>query len=64
MYDRLAHALGDARTLRKRLLALETEGIILRRVLSQIPPWVEYELTEKGRTLNQVIESIAHWGRR
>lgn len=65
-FNRLAQALGgvNARTLKKRLVALEREGIILRRVLSQIPPWVEYELTEKGRILNRVIDSVAHWGHR
>ena len=65
-FNQLAHALGgvNSRTLRKRLLALETEGIIVRRVLSEIPPWVEYELTEKGRTLNEVVEAVAHWGHR
>lgn len=65
-FNQLAHALGgvNSRTLRKRLLALEAEGVIVRRVLSQIPPWVEYELTQKGRTLNQVIEALARWGRR
>ncbi|MCL5290978.1 MAG: winged helix-turn-helix transcriptional regulator [Actinobacteria bacterium] len=29
-----------------------------------IPPWVEYELIEKGLALNSVIESMADWGRR
>lgn len=64
-FNQLAHALGgvNSRTLRKRLLSLETEGVIKRRVLSQIPPWVEYELTEKGRTLNEVVDAVAHWGR-
>lgn len=65
-FNQLAQSLGgvNSRTLRKRLLGLEREGIILRRVLSQIPPWVEYELTQKGRTLNRVVEAIAQWGRR
>jgi DNA-binding HxlR family transcriptional regulator len=65
-FNQLAHALGgvNSRTLRKRLLTLEAEGVIQRRVLSQIPPWVEYELTKKGRTLNQVVEALDHWGRR
>lgn len=65
-FNQLAHALGgvNSRTLRKRLLALEAEGIIVRRVLSEIPPWVEYELTEKGQTLNEVVEAVVHWGRR
>lgn len=65
-FNELSHALGgvNSRTLRKRLAALEAEGILLRRVVSQIPPWVEYELTEKGRTLNSVIEAVDRWGRR
>lgn len=65
-FNELAHALGgvNSRTLRKRLMALEAEGILLRRVVSNIPPWVEYELTEKGRTLNTVIEAVDRWGRR
>ena len=65
-FNELAHALGgvNSRTLRKRLAALEAEGMLLRRVVSQIPPWVEYELTEKGRTLNGVIEAVDRWGRR
>lgn len=65
-FNELAHALGgvNSRTLRKRLAALEAEGMLVRRVLSQIPPWVEYELTAKGRTLNSVIEAVDRWGRR
>jgi DNA-binding HxlR family transcriptional regulator len=65
-FNELAHALGgvNARTLRKRLAELENEGILRRHVVSHMPPWVEYELTEKGRTLNEVIEAVARWGRR
>jgi DNA-binding HxlR family transcriptional regulator len=65
-FNQLAQALGgvNARTLRKRLAALEAEGVIQRRVLSHIPPWVEYELTHKGKALNHVIEALARWGRR
>ncbi len=65
-FNELANELGgvNSRTLRKRLAALEAEGILKRRVLSQIPPWVEYELTEKGHTLNGVIAAVDRWGRR
>lgn len=65
-FNELAHVLGgvNSRTLRKRLAALEAEGILQRHVLSHIPPWVEYELTEKGHTLNSVIGAIDRWGRR
>lgn len=64
-FNELLHALRDIspRTLCGRLRALEREGIVTRHVRNQIPPWVDYELTEKGRALHAVIDSIAAWGR-
>lgn len=64
-FNELLHALGDIspRTLCGRLRALEQEAIVVRSIKNHIPPWVEYELTEKGRALNAVIDSIAAWGR-
>jgi DNA-binding HxlR family transcriptional regulator len=63
-FNELSRALGSvsSRTLCCRLRALEEEGILVREVKTTIPPWVEYELTEKGRALNAVIDSIAAWG--
>ena len=46
-----------------QLKALEEDGIITRTVYAEIPPRVEYELTQEGQTLMPVIESIAQWGR-
>lgn len=65
-FNELAHRCGgvNSRTLRERLRVLEEEEIVVRHVVNTIPPWVEYELTEKGHGLNSVIESIAAWGRR
>jgi DNA-binding HxlR family transcriptional regulator len=65
-FNELSHRLGgvNSRTLSDRLRLLEEEGIVTRHVIHTIPPWVEYELTEKGRDLNSVIESIAAWGRK
>jgi DNA-binding HxlR family transcriptional regulator len=65
-FNELAHRVGgcNSRTLRERLRSLEEEAIVVRHVLHTIPPWVEYELTDKGHALNGVIESIADWGRR
>jgi len=65
-FNELSQALGglNARTLSARLRTLEAEGILERQLRSSIPPWVEYELTEKGRALNAVIESMAEWARR
>jgi DNA-binding HxlR family transcriptional regulator len=65
-FNELAHRVGgcNSRTLRDRLRSLEEEEIVVRHVVNTIPPWVEYELTEKGHALNSVIESIAAWGLR
>ena len=38
------------------------DGIILRHQFNEIPPHVEYSLTEKGRTLSNVLLAIADWG--
>lgn len=64
-FNEIGHALGgvNPRTLRERLRGLEEEGIVERRVLSSIPPWVEYELTEKGRALSGVMEAMACWAK-
>ncbi|MED0673700.1 helix-turn-helix domain-containing protein [Aneurinibacillus aneurinilyticus] len=50
------------RTLSMRLKELENEGIILRVIYSEIPPHVEYSLTEKGQTLRPIFEAMKDWG--
>ena len=64
-FNELSRAVGavSSRTLCCRLRSLEEQGILVREVKNTIPPWVEYELTEKGMALNAVIDSIAHWSR-
>ena len=51
------------RTLSLRLRSLEEEGIVARRTFSEVPPRVEYALTEKGRALVPIIESMRSYGR-
>ena len=50
------------RTLSLRLRALEDEGILERRTFPEVPPRVEYALTEKGRALVPIIESMRSYG--
>jgi DNA-binding HxlR family transcriptional regulator len=46
------------------LKQLEDDGLILREVFTTKPPLkVEYSLTEFGKTLIPVLDSIAKWGR-
>jgi DNA-binding HxlR family transcriptional regulator len=50
------------KTLSARLRALESNGIIARRVDAGPPVRVEYSLTAKGRAFRRVAESIHRWG--
>ncbi|MFF2480722.1 winged helix-turn-helix transcriptional regulator [Paenibacillus sp. NPDC058071] len=45
-----------------RMKELEAQGIVKRTVFPEMPVRIEYELTEKGRELQPVIESIQKWG--
>lgn len=62
----LQDALGGANsaTLSQRLKLLEDEGLIDRRMVSEVPPWVEYSLTEKGADLRRAIGPIDLWADR
>jgi DNA-binding HxlR family transcriptional regulator len=51
------------RTLSLRLRALEQEGIVRRQTYPEVPPRVEYALTEKGQALVPLIESMRTYGR-
>lgn len=50
------------RMLTLQLRELENDGIVHREVYPQVPPKVEYSLTEFGRTLMPVIEAMHRWG--
>ena len=50
------------RTLSLRLRALEEEGIVRRTTYAEVPPRVEYALTEKGVALLPIIESMRDYG--
>jgi DNA-binding HxlR family transcriptional regulator len=52
------------RTLSLRLRALEEDGIVERHTYPEVPPRVEYSLTQKGFDLLPIIESMRHYGRR
>ena len=52
------------RTLSLRLRALEEEGIVERHTFPEVPPRVEYALTEKGRALLPIIDDMRVYGER
>jgi len=62
----LQDALGGANsaTLSQRLKLLEDEGLVERRAISAMPPWVEYSLTIKGSDLRGAIGAVDRWAER
>lgn len=50
------------RTLTRQLRELEQDGLVNRKVYAEVPPRVEYSLTDKGRTLEPIIEALISWG--
>lgn len=50
------------KTLSDRLKELEGEGIITKTAFPEVPPRVEYALTEKGRSLWDILEAMRRWG--
>ena len=65
-FNELATAIGgcNSRTLRDRLKSLETFDIVSREIVATMPPWVEYDLTDRGRELADALSEIEAWGRR
>lgn len=45
-----------------QLRELEADGVISRRVYAEVPPRVEYDVTEFGRSLQPIIETMQKWG--
>ncbi|WP_027134514.1 winged helix-turn-helix transcriptional regulator [Geminicoccus roseus] len=50
------------RMLTNQLRELEADGLVERQVYAQVPPKVEYRLSERGRTLAPVIDALKRWG--
>lgn len=65
-FNELSCAVGgcNSRTLRDRLKLLEELGVIERHVVTVMPPWVEYELTPKGRQLGEAMARLEEWARK
>ena len=50
------------KTLSQNLKELEADDLIIRTVYPQIPPKVEYTLTERGHSLVKVLDKLCDWG--
>lgn len=50
------------KVLTENLREMESDKLLKRKVYAQVPPKVEYSLTELGESLNPIIESLRDWG--
>ena len=53
---------SSKRVLNLQLKELEEHGIINKKIFPQLPPKVEYSLTELGQSIMPVIDAMNHWG--
>ncbi|NDV65836.1 transcriptional regulator [Bacteroides sp. 224] len=62
-FGEIQHSIGDVsqRMLTVTLRSLEADGIIRREVYPQVPPRVEYELTELGNSLFPHLKALVDW---
>lgn len=64
-YGEIRRALGTIthKMLSERLKELEADGLIIRQEYAQVPPKVEYRLTQDGKDLIPILKLICDWGR-
>ncbi|HCM62476.1 MAG TPA: transcriptional regulator [Morganella sp. (in: Bacteria)] len=50
------------KTLTNQLRELEADGLVTREIFAEVPPRVEYTITEKGRSLIPILMLMCDWG--
>lgn len=63
-YNELKRALGNIshKSLSTTLKELEADGLVIRKEYPQIPPKVEYSLSERGKSLIPILDMMCEWG--
>lgn len=63
-FNELQRLIGSItyRTLSSQLKEMEADGLIIRTEYPQIPPKVEYRLSEKGKSLYPIMQAMCEWG--
>ena len=64
-FKELQRVLGNItkKTLTQQLRELEEQGIITRKVFPDVPPKVEYSVSELGATLKPILAQLCDWGK-
>lgn len=63
-FGELKRSIGSVsqKVLTSNLREMESDGLIVRTVYAEVPPKVEYELSELGKTLRPVLDALSNWG--
>lgn len=63
-FGELQRAVGtiSQKVLTTQLRAMEANGLVHREVYAEVPPRVEYSLTELGRSLKPILDAMSEWG--
>ncbi len=63
-FGELKKGLGtiSQKVLTSQLRDMEAKGLVNRTVYAEVPPRVEYSLTETGKSLKPVLDAMMHWG--
>ena len=63
-FGQLRRSIGgiSQKVLTQNLRDMEAHGLVLRQVYAEVPPRVEYSLTELGKSLNPILDAMRAWG--
>ena len=63
-FNEIHHSIDgiSQKVLTQKLREMESDGLLERKVYAEVPPKVEYSLTELGKSLGPVLDSLKEWG--
>lgn len=63
-FGELKKSIGSVsqKVLTAQLRDMETKGLVKRKVYAEVPPRVEYSLTELGHSLKPILDAMQNWG--
>lgn len=63
-FGQLKKSVGNVnqKVLTAQLRSMEQDELLTRKVYAEVPPRVEYTLTERGRSLKPILDAMQHWG--